>query len=77
MELALTCYLLYFQLCDLMNKGEWTVERDEDLTAPYSFKDKMWIAFEDRISVSIKVRGIFILIFIKIISQLMIFMIDF
>ncbi|XP_043801156.1 mucin-19-like [Apis laboriosa] len=42
------------QLCDLMNKGEWTVERDEDLTAPYSFKDKMWIAFEDRISVSIK-----------------------
>lgn len=82
MELALTCclYLLYFQLCDLMNKGEWTVERDEDLTAPYSFKDKMWIAFEDRISVSIKVRGIFIFIFIfifKIISQLMIFMIDF
>lgn len=62
-----------------MNKGEWTVERDEDLTAPYSFKDKMWIAFEDRISVSIKVRGIFIFIFIfiEIISQLMTFMIDF
>ncbi|XP_050592027.1 mucin-19-like isoform X9 [Bombus affinis] len=42
------------QLCDLMNNGEWTVERDEDLTAPYAFKDKMWIAFEDRISLSIK-----------------------
>ncbi|XP_043514292.1 mucin-19-like isoform X2 [Frieseomelitta varia] len=42
------------ELCDLMNKGEWTVERDEDLTAPYAFKDKTWIAFEDRISVSIK-----------------------
>ncbi|CAK9816968.1 Ribosome-binding protein 1 [Anthophora quadrimaculata] len=42
------------QLCDLMNKGEWTVERDEDLTAPYAFKDKTWIAFEDKISISIK-----------------------
>lgn len=31
------------------------MERDEDLTAPYAFKDKMWIAFEDRISLSIKV----------------------
>lgn len=40
-----------------MNKGEWTVERDEDLTAPYAFKDKTWIAFEDKISVSIKVRN--------------------
>ncbi|XP_017763210.1 PREDICTED: mucin-19-like isoform X2 [Eufriesea mexicana] len=42
------------QLCDLMKGGEWTVERDEDLTAPYAFKDKKWIAFEDRISVAIK-----------------------
>ncbi|KAK1130097.1 hypothetical protein K0M31_019781 [Melipona bicolor] len=42
------------ELCDLMDKGEWTVERDEDLTAPYAFKDKTWIAFEDRISVSIR-----------------------
>lgn len=31
------------------------MERDEDLTAPYAFKDKTWIAFEDRISISIKV----------------------
>ncbi|CAL7933092.1 unnamed protein product [Xylocopa violacea] len=42
------------QLCDLMKKEGWTVERDEDLTAPYAFKEKMWIAFEDRISVAIK-----------------------
>ncbi|XP_076764813.1 uncharacterized protein LOC143431755 [Xylocopa sonorina] len=42
------------QLCDLMNKEGWTVERDEDLTAPYAFKDNMWIAFEDKISVAIK-----------------------
>ncbi|KZC05592.1 Ice nucleation protein, partial [Dufourea novaeangliae] len=43
------------QLCDLMNNGEWTVERDEDLTAPYAFKNKTWIAFEDKISIMIKV----------------------
>ncbi|XP_076656543.1 uncharacterized protein LOC143361176 isoform X2 [Halictus rubicundus] len=42
------------QLCDSMNNGEWTVERDEDLTAPYAFKNKTWIALEDKISISIK-----------------------
>lgn len=55
---------LIFQLCDLMNQGEWTVERDEDLTAPYAFKNKTWIAFEDKISVGIKVcnKGYFMCI---------------
>ncbi|XP_053972772.1 hornerin-like [Hylaeus volcanicus] len=42
------------QLCDSMSKGEWTIERDEDLTAPYAFKNKTWIAFEDKISIAIK-----------------------
>ncbi|KAL6424627.1 hypothetical protein ACFW04_009964 [Cataglyphis niger] len=42
------------QLCDAMNDGEWIVERDEDLTAPYAFQNKTWIAFEDKISVGIK-----------------------
>ncbi|XP_076172462.1 uncharacterized protein LOC143149186 [Ptiloglossa arizonensis] len=42
------------QLCNLMNTGEWTIERDEDLTAPYAFKNKTWVAFEDKISISIK-----------------------
>ncbi|XP_076680416.1 uncharacterized protein LOC143375318 isoform X3 [Andrena cerasifolii] len=42
------------QLCDSMSKDEWTIERDEDLTGPYAFKGKMWIAFEDKISVAIK-----------------------
>lgn len=32
------------------------MERDEDLTAPYAFQNKTWIAFEDKISVGIKVR---------------------
>lgn len=31
------------------------MERDEDLTAPYAFQNKTWIAFEDKISVGIKV----------------------
>ncbi|XP_029168892.1 uncharacterized protein LOC114938915 isoform X2 [Nylanderia fulva] len=44
------------QLCDAMNDGEWTVERDEDLTAPYAFQNKTWIAFEDKISVGIKTK---------------------
>lgn len=42
------------QLCEAINDGEWTVERDEDLTAPYAFQNKTWIAFEDKISVDIK-----------------------
>ncbi|XP_012225078.2 serine-rich adhesin for platelets [Linepithema humile] len=42
------------QLCEAINNGEWTVERDEDLTAPYAFQNKTWIAFEDKISVGIK-----------------------
>ena len=44
------------ELCEIMNEGEWVVERDEDLTAPYAFKDDIWIAFEDKISAGIKVR---------------------
>lgn len=42
------------QLCEAINDGEWTVERDEDLTAPYAFQNKTWIAYEDKISVGIK-----------------------
>ncbi|XP_069691077.1 mucin-17-like [Periplaneta americana] len=42
------------ELCGLMSAGGWTVERDEDLTAPYAFKNDSWIAFDDSISVGIK-----------------------
>jgi hypothetical protein len=38
-----------------MEEGGWTVERDEDLTAPYAFRDQTWIAFDDTISAAIKV----------------------
>ena len=47
------------QLCDEMGDGEWTVERDEDLTAPYAFKNNTWIAFEDETSLKIKVHIVF------------------
>lgn len=45
------------QLCTLMSAGGWTVERDEDLTAPYAFHDTTWVAFDDPTSVSIKVNS--------------------
>ncbi|XP_071444010.1 uncharacterized protein [Hetaerina americana] len=44
----------YDQVCAMMKEGGWTVERDEDLTAPYAFRNKTWIAFEDETSVTIK-----------------------
>ncbi|XP_021929217.1 uncharacterized protein LOC110834409 [Zootermopsis nevadensis] len=42
------------ELCTLMSAGGWTIERDEDLTAPYAFKNGSWLSFDDRISVGIK-----------------------
>ncbi|KAI4494897.1 hypothetical protein M0804_001098 [Polistes exclamans] len=42
------------EFCESMDDEEWTIERDEDLTAPYAFKNKTWIAFEDKISARIK-----------------------
>ncbi|KAI4503689.1 hypothetical protein M0802_001092 [Mischocyttarus mexicanus] len=42
------------KFCESMDDEEWTIERDEDLTAPYAFKNKTWIAFEDKISARIK-----------------------
>lgn len=44
-------------MCNLLKSGDWTVERDEDLTAPYAFSKTTWLAFEDEISVNIKVNG--------------------
>lgn len=43
------------QLCQAISQDEWTIERDEDLTAPYAFTNNTWIAFEDKISAKIKV----------------------
>ena len=40
-----------------MKDGNWTVEREEDLTGPYGFDDtKYWMAFDDATSLVIKTK---------------------
>ena len=40
-----------------MSTGNWTVERDDDLTGSYAFSDDgSWIAFDDELAAQIKVR---------------------
>ncbi|CAK1596443.1 unnamed protein product [Parnassius mnemosyne] len=51
------------ELCRQLQKGRWTLERDQDLSAPYAFKHKTWISFEDSSSIDVKgkyarVRGL-------------------
>ncbi|KAL1452859.1 hypothetical protein WDU94_007047 [Cyamophila willieti] len=46
------------QLCKLKKEGNWTTERDEDLTGPYTFLNDTWIAFDDEMSASIKSKYI-------------------
>lgn len=45
----------YQQVCRLLSAGNWTLERDEDLTGPYSFLGNKWISFDDDTSLKIKV----------------------
>ena len=40
----------------MLSVGNWTLERDEDLTGPYSFLANKWIAFDDDTSLKIKVK---------------------
>ena len=47
--------LTYQQVCRVLSVGNWTLERDEDLTGPYSFLGTKWIAFDDDTSLKIKV----------------------
>ncbi|CAH1710162.1 unnamed protein product [Aphis gossypii] len=42
------------KMCEEMKEGNWTIERDEDLTAPYAFMNRTWMSFDDSVSVSIK-----------------------
>ncbi|CAK1552731.1 unnamed protein product [Leptosia nina] len=51
------------ELCRTLQKGRWTLERDQDLSAPYAFQNLTWISFEDASSVDVKgkyarVRGL-------------------
>ena len=42
-------------MCKSLLKGNWTLEREEDMTGPYAFNEKNWIAFDDDTSLKIKV----------------------
>jgi len=46
----------YQQVCQILSKGNWTLERDEDLTAPYSYLGTKWVAFDDDTSLKIKAK---------------------
>jgi len=46
----------YQQVCHFLSKGNWTLERDEDLTGPYSYFGKKWLAFDDDTSLKIKAK---------------------
>ncbi len=38
----------FFKVCQSLKRGNWTVERDEDLTGPYGFgESNLWMAFDD------------------------------
>lgn len=42
----------------MMEEGGWTLEREEDMTAPYAYKGTDWMAFDDTTSTSIKAKYI-------------------
>ena len=46
----------YQQVCKAIKNGNWTLEREEDMTGPYTYNGRVWIAFDDDISLKIKVR---------------------
>jgi hypothetical protein len=47
-SLANVVQLTLNQVCQTLKRGNWTVERDEDLTGPYGFgSDALWMAFDD------------------------------
>ncbi|XP_066905020.1 uncharacterized protein [Halyomorpha halys] len=46
------------ELCSLIENGVWTLERDEDLTAPYAYSSSTWLAFDDSVSAAIKAKYI-------------------
>ena len=43
------------QVCTLLNEGDWTVERDDDLTGTVAYSGDQWIAMDDDLAARIKV----------------------
>ena len=43
------------QICTMLAEGGWTTVRDPDQQAVYSYKDRIWVGYDDLESVKIKV----------------------
>ncbi|XP_073974176.1 uncharacterized protein isoform X2 [Rhodnius prolixus] len=56
--MALPIKISQAQFCKMMEEGGWTLEREEDMTAPYAYKGTDWMAFDDTTSTSIKAKYI-------------------
>ena len=39
----------------MLSDGNWTVERDDDLTGTYAYSQDQWVAFDDELTARIKV----------------------
>ena len=51
--------ILLLQVCSRLSTGNWTVERDDDMTGTYAYsEDGDWIAFDDELAAQIKVPNI-------------------
>ncbi|KAF0314014.1 Acidic mammalian chitinase [Amphibalanus amphitrite] len=42
------------EICTMLNEGGWTTVRDPDQQAVYSYKDRIWVGYDDLESVKIK-----------------------
>merc|ERR1711962_1850502 len=47
----------YQEICDkVVSPGDWTVVRNEYISAPYAYKDSIWIGFDDEESIRLKAQ---------------------
>lgn len=52
-------YISRKEVCSRLSTGNWTVERDDDMTGTYAYsEDGDWIAFDDELAAQIKVPNI-------------------
>lgn len=41
-------FLAYYEICDKVINGDWTVVRDEEgRIGPYAYKDRQWVSYDD------------------------------
>lgn len=46
----------YNEICKSLTEGGWTVVFDEHHQAPYAYKDRQWVGYDDQKSIKIKVE---------------------